>query len=116
MMMDKQSFQILFERVAAEALSKAKSQHSKDIPDDFLVELHGGGVPGKSMPAEEALDILYIDQNHFFLCIDVGVKAVRGDKTILFVRASGHEPGAFKDTWHFPTGYGPFNVIVPYNL
>ena len=81
------------------------------IPRSFLIELHGGGCPGETVPVKEALDRLYLGSERFYRIIDVALKKLLPTKSVMFVRVSGHSPTNFNETWN-PSDLGPFKQIV----
>ena len=114
--MDKDAFNELFLRIIREAIQQTQVIFARDIPAKFLVELHGAGISYEIMPHQKALDLLYIDDKTFYPIIDVGVKYIKDDTTVLFVRVSAYKLGDFNKTWNSPAGNGPFKVIVPLKL
>ena len=61
----------------------------------------------------EAIDLLYLGRDKFFVFIDIGVLDSSDDYTLLFVRPSGHKPVPFEETWNTPPGNGPFKILGP---
>jgi hypothetical protein len=114
--MDKETFKRLFLKIANEAISQARESLSEDIPSQFIIQMHGGGYPGRLMTINEAVGLMYINDTRFYGFIDIGVKAIKDNRTILFVRISNHQPVGFEATWNTPKGNGPFKVIVPIEL
>lgn len=114
--MQKEEFKKLFERIADEAIKTAEQAFAKNLPHDYIVELHGAGIRGEQMPLSEVVEHLYIDADTSYLIIDVGVKYVKNDVAVLLVRPSDHAPAPYSQTWNKPEGNGPFKVIVPMNL
>jgi len=111
--MDRDAFNRLFMGFAAQAIEEARTATSKQLPDQFVVELHGAGKPGVVMDPNEALNLMYIDENRFYQYIDIGVKAIKDNATVLFVRISAYPPTEFEKTWNTPKGSGPFRIIGP---
>lgn len=85
---------------------------NRPVPNDLQISLHGAGHAGDLLSPSEALDELFPDENKFYRIIDVAVIAVSDQFTRVFVRASGHEPGSFEQTWNDPPGSGPFKQII----
>jgi hypothetical protein len=117
--MNKSTFKTLFLKVASDAIEQAQAAISKEIPFDFVVEMHGGKGStgqGRLMTIDEAIDAMFIDEEYFYVVIDVLVKTVIGNRTILFVRPSGHEPTRLGETYNTPKDYSPFKVMLPADL
>lgn len=109
--MDKQEFKKLFLKPLNEAAFHAEQRFSRQISRSFEIELHGAGYMGARITPEEAADVLFIDNEHFYRVIDVSVIEIHATKTCVFVRVSAHKPGAFAETWNQPLGMGPFKQI-----
>jgi hypothetical protein len=114
--MNKDDFTSLFLISVRQALAEAQKRISVPFSQEFDIELHGGGVPGKITPLHRVVDIMYLGEELFYVIIDVGVKAIIKRKPIVFVRISDHEPSSFEKTWNTPRGNGPFKVIEAVNI
>lgn len=114
--MSKNEFKRLFIANTLRALGFAEGILGRTLSREFTIELHGEGIPGQIVSMDRAIDIMYIDENQFHPIIDIGVKEVRADKAIVFVRISAHEPRDFEHTWNSPKGSGPFKVIEPMHI
>ncbi len=114
--MDNQEFKKLFLKSLYEAAFHAERRFSRQISRCFEIELHGAGYMGTRITPENAADILFIDNEHFYRVIDVSVIEIHATKTCVFVRVSAHEPGAFAETWNQPLGMGPFKQILAKNV
>jgi hypothetical protein len=104
-------FSRLFERVLEAAVVLAEQKLGRTLPRKLLIELHGAGYPGRSMTVPAALSALYLDTDRFYRVIDVGVIRMSQDAVTVFVRASGHAPDRWENTWD-PGTMGPFKVIL----
>ena len=111
--MKKDTFRSLFFDIAAQAIEQARKLLSIVFPSEFIVKMHGAGISGGIISPDEALDLMYIDETKFYRIIDVGVKMIQSDLTVLFVRISAHAPSYFDETWNTPKGNGPFKIILP---
>jgi|ERR1051326_745276 hypothetical protein len=109
--MNKEQFRALFLDKVSQILAKAQSRIGVPIASNFDIELHGGGIPGKKVPLDQALDTMYINEALFFPIIDIGVKAVTRGTPLIFVRISDFPPSPFSKTWNTPPGSGPFKEI-----
>jgi hypothetical protein len=76
-----------------------------------MIELHAPTSGGELLSVDQAVDKIYLGDDKFYRIIDVAIQKVSRDKTIAFVRVSGHSPGAFSQTWD-PTDLGPFKQIL----
>src|SRR5438105_120332 len=99
--MDKESFKSLFIVCVHDAIRRAQTITGIQS-NNFDIELHGGGVSGRIVTLNEALDCMYIDDRTFYLVIDVGVKSFHRGKWVIFARISGHPPASFAETWNTP--------------
>ena len=108
--MNKEGFKRLFSKKVKEALNNARL--TKTEPSIIVYELHGAGSRGETLLLEELLDKIYIDSEHFFRIIDIGVLASSKDCIKVFVRLSDHKPSSFEETWNNPPGNGPFKILI----
>ena len=104
-----------FRRLLLQALDRAavgaEVKLARPIPRSFLIELHGAGSPGQTVPIEEALNRIYLGSDRFYRIIDVAIKKLLPGKSVAFVRVSGHSPTNFNETWN-PSDLGPFKQII----
>jgi hypothetical protein len=113
---NKNDFRALFLVNVGRALEKASISLGALLPNEFDIELHGGGVPGNFTSLNDAIDLMYLGDGGFYGIIDVGVKSVVKGKPIVFVRICDHEPTSIDKTWNTPKGNGPFKVIEPMKI
>lgn len=99
-------------RAIAVALTFADGELPHPAPRNVAVELHGAGSRGETVDVDAAADRLFVAPDLFYRIIDVGVKAISPTRTLVFVRASDHAPGAWQDTWA-PDRDGPFKQLLP---
>ena len=101
-----------FRALLRDALSNAQlaAGRSAAVDPDPVIELHLHGVHDRTL--DEAARDLFIDEEHFFSCIDVSVHPKRSESGVYFVRASGHEPAGWERTRH-PDTTGPFHIMTP---
>jgi hypothetical protein len=109
--MTKAEFKVLFDAALERAAVNADEQLGYRVPRNFHINFGNPRAP-VSIPAEEALDRLYLGEDRFFPVIDVAVVEVGDDRTIVYVRPSGHTPGPFERTWNDPPGSGPFHQLI----
>jgi hypothetical protein len=107
--MDKSDHARLFHEAVRRALQQAEMEHSDAQP---VVEFLGKPNPSTPIGVEEAFDLLWLSPERFYRVIDVAAFAGENEPPVLFVRPSGHEPGAYSETWD-PSDLGPFKVIGP---
>ena len=110
--MTSEQFDRAFRAAIDRALAYADGELPERVPRAVSVELHGGGNRGARLSVEQAAKSLFLGPDRFYLIVDVAVKAVTPDETIVFVRASDHEPGPWSQTWD-PQGAGPFKLLLP---
>jgi hypothetical protein len=110
--MTKDEFRELYLQALNVAADSAEEALAQPIPRSFLIELHGIGGSGSErlLTVEEALDALYLGNDRFYRIIDVAVKKLLPNNSVIFVRPSGHPPDKFEKTW-YPGGKGPFKQI-----
>ena len=110
--MTKNEFRSLFFRVLEEVTRETETRLHSEISRIYEIHLYGAGYSDYSLTAEDALNILYIDTEHFYRVIDVCITGINDDLTQVFVRISDHEPSTFERTWNTPPGYGPFKQLI----
>ena len=110
MIIDKQQFRELFETALNEAAENAECVLHTNISRDFLIELHLYGV--RLCDVDTALDNLYLGEDRAYKVIDVAVLRVESDKTIVFVRVSGHDPVPWEETYQADKLKGPFKQMI----
>lgn len=106
--MKKGTYEHLFRQACDQAL-KLAGVVSDRTP---VVEFHGRPNPPGQITLERALDLVWLSPNRHFRIIDVAAIEREDNPPVLFVRLSGHEPGAFSETID-PEGLGPFKVMGP---
>ncbi|HTB43270.1 MAG TPA: hypothetical protein VK741_06560 [Acetobacteraceae bacterium] len=109
--MTKTEFHELFLRALNIAADNAEAKLAEQIPRSFVVELHGAGCDGRSVPVDEAVTRIYLGGDRFYRIIDVAVTEILPGKTVVFARVSGHEPASYDHTFD-PAGLGPFKQIL----
>lgn len=110
MIIDKPQFKRLFEAALNEAAKNAERVLHADVSRNFLIELHLYGV--RICDVDTAVDSLYVDENTARKVIDVAVLRVEPDKTTVFVRASGHDPVPWEETYQASELKGPFKQMI----
>ena len=110
--MDKIEFSKLLSQTLDVAAKRAELRTSRSIPRAFKIQLYLGIHQGELIDPPEAESALYLGPDKFYKIIDVCVRAVRADTTIVFVRPSGHAPVPFSATFD-PTTNGPFIQVDP---
>jgi hypothetical protein len=108
--MDKRVFRGLFLRALRNAADAADTMLAKPAPRSFLIELHAPSSTDHLLTVKQAIDQIYLESDKFYRIIDIAIQKITPNKTIAFVRVSGHPPGPFDQTWD-PTTLGPFKQI-----
>jgi hypothetical protein len=107
-----EEFRQLFEQALEAAAQNAEAQLGLAIPRCYEIEMHGR-LPGPRMLGKDAaFSELYLGPDRFFRIIDVAVRRVSKNETIVFMHVSGHEPGHLNQTWNQPPGMGPFKQLL----
>ena len=109
--MTKRRFRNLFLQTLRKAAETADARLPKRMPRSFLIELHTPVSAGELLSVDQALDHLYLGSDKCYRIIDVAIRKVLPDRTIAFVRMSGHPPSPFSETWD-PANLGPFKQIL----
>lgn len=109
--MNKQKFSQLFANSVELAIQKAEKRLGFKLPRSYQIQLYGAGSSGLLLEPACALDRLYLSEDKFYRIIDVAVVKVSKQSVTVFVRASGHKPTPFAQTWNQPLGSGPFKQI-----
>ena len=113
--MTKNEFRALFLRALDVAADNAERKLAELIPHAFLIELHAPGIPGSIVRVDDALDSIYLGSDRFYRIIDVAVRKLLPEHTVIFVRASGHAPAGFDQTWN-ASDLGPFKQMLAEHL
>ncbi|MBI5930092.1 MAG: hypothetical protein HY862_12345 [Chloroflexi bacterium] len=117
--MTKEEFAQLFRHHLDLAVQNAEERYNVSVPRNFVIEYYGKGhfhkVPAE-IDVDTAIDALFIDENKFFLIIDLVILEIRNSITRVFVRPSGHPPDVFERTWNDPPGSGPFHHMFHSNF
>ncbi|MCQ3932789.1 MAG: hypothetical protein DPW16_20260 [Chloroflexi bacterium] len=110
--MEKSEFLELFKRQLELAAENAESKLGYKISRVLKIAFYGFGYSGEQLDVETAFDLLWIDETLFYAIVDVAVIDVTSEKTVIFIRVSGHEPCPFEKTWNDLPGNGPFNQLI----
>jgi hypothetical protein len=111
--MTKDEFKALFDRALELAAENAEKKLGRPIPRKFEIEMHAFAPHPRMLQKNDALETIYLGPDLFYRIIDVAVTRVGKDKSIVFMRISGHEPGPMNKTWNQPIGSGPFKQLLP---
>ena len=115
MTMTKKEFGKLFTLALNTAAANAENKLARPIAHSFLIELHAPGSSGLHMTIDDAIDRIYLGNDLFYKIIDLTIKELLPEKSLAFVRVSGHQPVPFEKTWD-PSGTGPFKQLLNTNL
>ena len=108
--MKKDEFKKLFLSACNRAAADVEGAMEKPIPREFVVELHSLRVRGEVISVDDAIEEIFVNEGLFFQIIDVGIKSVTQEQSVIFARVSGHSPVDFGKTWD-PKLFGPFKII-----
>jgi hypothetical protein len=108
---DREQFRAYFTDALNVAAARTQEHFRLNLPKNTSVELHAAGHGGDRMGPDAAADALDLGPERFYKLIDVMVKWIEGDTTVVFVRATGFEPCPWEAT-HDPEGLGPFKTTL----
>jgi len=113
--MTKDEFRRLFLQALNVAADHAEARLERPLSRSFLIELHAPGASEEAVGVDRALTTLYLGKDRFYRIIDVAIRRRLPEKSVAFVRVSGHPPAPFSQTWD-PSHLGPFKQIVAENI
>jgi hypothetical protein len=114
--MTKEEFAGLFDRALDAAADYAGQRLQRPIPRNFEIEMHGLSRSSQLVSKDRAVELLYLGPNVFYRIVDLSLVAIAGNISRIFVRVSGHKPGAWSETWNQPSGSGPFKQLLAENI
>lgn len=92
-------------------MDTAQKDIADSLPEKLSLELAAFGQVGKITALDEVLSFLYV-QGTFPRVIDVAVKGITKDATLIWIRPSAHPyVNDIRETWNQPPGTGPFKSI-----
>jgi hypothetical protein len=107
----KSEFGALLLRSLEAAAESAERRLGISVSRNFEIQFEGFAPHRRKLTGDQAVDELYVGTDRFYRVVDMGVIEVRKDRTVVFMRVSGHPPSSFADTWNQPKGAGPFKQI-----
>jgi len=107
--MDKVTYARLFQEAIQRAL---ELPNLSSVDTEPAVKFVGRPNPPAPITVDEALDLLWLSPEQFYLVVDVMAFVGEDNPPVLFVRPSGHPPDAYSETWD-PSDLGPFRGIGP---
>lgn len=110
--MTKNEFGVLFDDALEVAARNAEKKLGRPVPRIFEIEMHGLAPHSRRLMKNQALDEIYLAADRFYRIIDLAVRRINKDVSMVFMRVSGHEPGTFSQTWNQPPGSGPFKQLL----
>ena len=110
--MTRDQLYLLFLGALEKAAVNADSKLPTPAPRSFWIELHGVGDQIQSMDVGEAFQRVYLGDDCFYAMIDIAIKVVSADKSLVFMNVSSRRPVGFKSTWD-PENFGPFKPLLP---
>ncbi len=111
--MTKEEYRDLFASALKRAIENADNQLGYAIPRETLIILYDRNYKGDTTNFESALNSLYLDGEHSYYVIDIGVKEIHPTFSKVFVRCSGHTPVKYDDVWNSPDGDNLFKQVFP---
>ena len=107
----KEAFRDLLLKCIRTAIERAQKDIADPLPEQWSLELAAFGQAGKITPLEEVLSFLHV-HGTFPRIVDVGVRGVTKDTTLIWIRPSAHPYiSDMQETWNPPPGTGPFKSI-----
>ena len=101
----------LLTRAIQKTLEDVQAQVTERLPPAIHITLDAFEQQGKDLSLDEIFPFLYKD-GAIPRIIDVAVKGVKEEHTIIWIRPSGHSyVREFAQTWNKPAGMGPFKSI-----
>jgi hypothetical protein len=110
--MDREAFAAHVARTLEEVISQAENSAQRALPRKFAFQWLGKGHPRVTENVVEYIvQRVYLDSDHIYPCVDIGVGDILDDGSLLLVaNVAGYAPCAFRRNW---TGRdGPFVHIV----
>lgn len=115
--MTKEEFRKLFEKHITKAIEYSEKVLNTKLPTKLRIAFTALGYQYNSLEdtidIAETLELLYLGEDKFFAIINIGVRDIIQDTTIMWVTPTGHRPREFDKTWNIPPGSGPFKVVGP---
>ena len=117
--LERTNFERLFLKGIQRAIDDAQHYISDPLPGQVCFELANFGQSRKTLSFDEIVPFLYKD-GYFPQIVDIAVKGIRNEQTLIWVRASDHPfVRDLAQTWNTPPGMGPFKsigLLFPYDL
>ncbi len=118
-MVSKDEYGQILSTALENAAQNAEKAFKIEIPRQFTIEMVGAGNPRRhNLSRERVVDLLYINEDQFWLLINIMVIEIdpEANMTVVSLSVTGHGPGRFEDTFHYANGTGPFHQVLPMNL
>lgn len=110
-MVSQETFTELFKQSITSLLEEVQKHVIEPLPQETYLTLEAFEQEGKELSIDEILLFLY-QEGKFPRIVDLAVRGIREDSTIIWIRPSGHAyVDDFSQTWNTPTGTGPFKSI-----
>lgn len=110
--MEREPFVAFVSQVIQDVVLLAEQQSGKQLPRRLAFQWLGNGHPRITKDiAEYIVQRIYVDSEHIYPCVDIGVGDLLDDGYLLIVaNVAGYAPCTFRRNW---TGrLGPFVYIV----
>lgn len=106
-----ETFRRLLEKGIAYTIEDAQKNVSDPLPKQLHIELMNFGQKGKELSLDEVMSFIYQD-GIFPRIVDIAVRGIKDDKTLIWLRASDHTyVSNLDETWNTPKGLGPFKSL-----
>ena len=108
-----------FKEFVAETLEAviqlAERETGKSLPREIAFKWFSqNSAPIRGGIVEHITDKVFIDEEHIFPCVDIGVGDIMADGTpVIYANIAGYEPRPFGKNWHGTDG--PFIHIIGQN-
>ena len=110
--MNREDFRAFVARTLEDVIQLAEKQCGKELSRKIAFQWLGRSQPVVTEKiVEHIVDRVFVDDEHIYPCVDIGVGDVFDDGTLLIVaNVAGYAPRPFGQNWHGQDG--PFIHIV----
>lgn len=110
--MKREEFAVFVERTIEQVIQLAEEKSGKTLSRKYAFRWLGRSHPIVSANVvEHILEKVFVDEEHIYPCVDIGVGDILEDGSLLIVaNVAGYAPRAFGDNWTGRTG--PFVHII----
>ena len=95
--MDRETFRTFVEKTIEEVVALAEEQAKKKLPRKLAFQWLGKGKPRvKENIVDHIMERVFIDEEHIYPCVDIGVADWLEDGTVLIIgNVAGYSPRQF---------------------